>query len=290
MLMRAHQLDPRHSSSIRYYDQIITNEFRRFLATYPRSPYEAEVIDQIKKWQTERDQVAAGLIKDNGDWVARADYERYQQWERAKALLDEAEQDFAQKRWPEASRKYGALLMLWPAGGVAVVAKRQLAVSLDSWQRALERLQIETERYQQAVNRDVTRAERAVKGAQADYNQTLTEQSRRNSRPDAGARIARAEANLYRVESQFARSQLLQTQIQNDAASRKSQLDEIVQLRIASGLEDVCRNPPVSEFADDTFTVWPRICDSVVQGFRQDWMIFASVALTGLYVVKWVFR
>ena len=105
MLMRAHQLDPRHSSSIRYYDQIITNEFRRFLATYPRSPYEAEVIDQIKKWQTERDQVAAGLIKDNGDWVARADYERYQQWERAKALLDEAEQDFAQKRWPEASRK-----------------------------------------------------------------------------------------------------------------------------------------------------------------------------------------
>ena len=288
LLVRAHQLDPRRSSSVRYYDQIITNEFRRFLSTYPHSPYEAEVTDQIKNWQAERDQVAAGRINDNSDWVAQADYERYQRWEQVKALLDEAEQDFAQKHWPEASRKYGALLVLWPAGGAAVVAKRQLAVSLDSWQRALEKRQIEMEHYQQAVDRDVTQAQRAVKGAQAGYNQTLADLARRTV-PDAGSRIARSEANLNRVQSQFARNQFLQTQIHNETAVRTRQLSEIVQLRTASGLGDICRNQPVEEVADPVI-VWTQIFDNLVAGFRQNWMIFTCLALTGVSVVKWVFR
>lgn len=64
-----YRLDPMQSFEAGYYDKIIDGVFRKFLADYPGSPFEAEIITKIEEWQTEQEKVAAGEAKVLGTWM-----------------------------------------------------------------------------------------------------------------------------------------------------------------------------------------------------------------------------
>ena len=108
--LRTRQLNPQSSSPVAYYDQVIANDFRKFLATYPNSPYAAEVNDQIKDWQAERDRVAAGSVKYAGDWMSKSNCEKYSRWDQALAFYRDGERLIAQSNWAAAVQKWLAVL------------------------------------------------------------------------------------------------------------------------------------------------------------------------------------
>ena len=79
------QLDLTNSFQVEYYDRMLTNVFRKFLADYPDSPHTKEVNDKIAEWEAERALVASGKVKVQGQWLtaeevaARARREAIQQ-------------------------------------------------------------------------------------------------------------------------------------------------------------------------------------------------------------------
>ena len=138
---QSYTLNSNVSYAVEYYDRVLSGVFRKFLQAHPGSPYEAELNDRIKEWQTERDRVATGQIRYNGEWMPRADFDKYHRWDQVAALLREGDQSAKLKNWPLAAHRYDSVLMLNPGGGTEIVAKRQLAASLQAWRAGLEREQ-----------------------------------------------------------------------------------------------------------------------------------------------------
>jgi len=135
--LQAYTLNSNVSYAVEYYDRVIVSVFRKFLRTYPGSPYTAEGNTHIQEWQAERDQVAAGQIRYNGDWMSKADFNKYHLWDHVSALLREGEQFTKLQSWSQAAHRYDQILLLNPGGGTEIAAKRQLAESLDAWRAAL---------------------------------------------------------------------------------------------------------------------------------------------------------
>ena len=166
--LRTRQLNPQSSSPVAYYDQVIANDFRKFLATYPNSPYAAEVNDQIKDWQTERDRVAAGSVKYAGDWMSKSNCEKYSRWDQALAFYRDGERLIAQSNWAAAVQKFDALLALNPGGGIEIATQRQLAVALPKWLAVLSHdLQVSSDKLT-SVRTAFQQAQAAVQQAQAN--------------------------------------------------------------------------------------------------------------------------
>ena len=157
-LIRIRVLDSKKSYSVGDYDKIITNEFGRFIATYPGSPYEKEVNDRMKVWQSERSQVAAGFIKDQGEWKTVAEFAKSQRQGQVQAILREADLEYQRKIWPQAARKYDQAFRLDPVGETALSATQQLAATLVVWRSAIEH-------GERKINSDLPGVQRVVKEA-----------------------------------------------------------------------------------------------------------------------------
>ena len=164
--LRTRVLNPQTSSPVAYYDQVITNEFRKFIATYPHSPHEAEVLAQINDWQAERDRVAAGSVKYAGDWMSKSNCEKYYRWDQALAFYRDGERQSAQNNWATAVQKFDAVLALNHGGGIEIATQRQLAVALTKWLAVLSHdLQVSTDKLA-SVRTAFQQAQAAVQQAQ----------------------------------------------------------------------------------------------------------------------------
>jgi hypothetical protein len=86
--LKKYQLDVRRSGPVSYYDQVIKGVFLRFLQQYPSSPYTNDVDSKILQWQTERDKVAAGLAKWDGQWMEASEAAKLAEQARAQFHLE----------------------------------------------------------------------------------------------------------------------------------------------------------------------------------------------------------
>ena len=68
--LQRYRLNPSTSYPLTYYDQVIAGAFRPFLARYPNSPWEKDLLDRVAQWETERQQVASGNVKVRGQWIS----------------------------------------------------------------------------------------------------------------------------------------------------------------------------------------------------------------------------
>jgi hypothetical protein len=98
--LQKYQLDPNVSYKTGYYDQIINDIFRKYLAQYPSSLYASNVTERITEWQAERAQVAAGKVQYHGQWLPAAEATRL-------AERDQASQSLLESRSLLSSRKDG---------------------------------------------------------------------------------------------------------------------------------------------------------------------------------------
>lgn len=123
-----------------YYDEVITNVFRKFLAEYPNSPGAAEVTAKIAAWETERDQVAAGKVKYRGQWLTEA--------ERGRPWLDEARELMTRGNHHAAIERLNQVAVLTNAPALVAEARPLLATAHRQW---LEQLQWQQQRLQSEI-------------------------------------------------------------------------------------------------------------------------------------------
>ena len=287
--LRAHILDSKNSRSISDYDQTI-GLFRKFLTAYPSSPYDVEINNRIAEWQAERDQVASGLIKYDGEWMTQAEFEQSHREDRLRTLLHDAGEYFKQKNWSDAARKYNAAIELHPGGGTEVVARRQLAASLDEWRRAIELNQKTAQQNQEKFNNELAQSQSAVKNAQADLNNIKAWYSTQTEL-GSGAKVSQAQTVLIQAESRVAKTQLQLSQLQTETGLAKHQLDEITQIANHVGLS--AKPEPTTVVVASAASAPVESSDMTIQiadWFKRYWMIAAGVALLGLFIFSRILR
>jgi len=285
LLVRALVLDPKNSRAVGDYDKIISNEFCRFIATYPASPYETEVRDRIKDWQAERDQVANGQIKYNGDWLARADFDRYHRLDRAQELFREGNQLIAKSNWPAAVQKYEAVLGLNPGEGVEIATKRQLVLALTNWRttslaRELRASEARLTKARSASagpanppqvtpsrDRGITAGGDAFADARAKYAERL----RSTSTGSRGSRTSQFEVEAAQVEND---------RVQRTIAQVERRLGE---LGVKPGDSEPAHSvaAPVLPAPAES----PDVTSSIASWFSQYWLIGVGVIVAGLFVL-----
>jgi hypothetical protein len=131
--LKKYQLDVRKSGPVNYYDQVINGVFLHFLQQYPNSPYTNEVESKIFQWQAERDKVAAGFGKWDGQWMEASEAAKLAEQARAQLRLEQGHGPTAVTNQPRPPRAESAgepstlidvtdwLKRYWIYGAAAVV-------------------------------------------------------------------------------------------------------------------------------------------------------------------------
>ena len=286
--LRTLVLDLRNSRPLAAYDKVISNEFLRFIATYPASPYEKEVRDRISDWKAERDQVAAGQIKYNGDWLARADFDRYHRQDRAQELYREGDRLIGQSNWPSALQKFEAVLELQPGEGVQTATKHQLVLVLTNLRTAL-------------VARELPASEvrlgKARSTAASSSNQPQVPRSRgatASADPFVESRAKYAEllrsTSAGNRESRTANSELEAAQTENTRIRRT--LTQIDRRLIELGEKPVqeVSSTPVANPEHPVPPESPEVTSSIASWFSQYWLVGVGVIVAGLFVLSRLYR
>ena len=289
--LRTRVLNPKNSSAVGYYDQVITSEFRPFLANYPNSPYEAEVTGQIKEWQAERDRVASGLMKYNCDWVSKANFDKYRRWDQALALYREGDQLVAQTNWPAAVQKFDAVLALNPGGGTEIATKRQLAMALKKWLATLPR--------DVKISDRLANARKAFQQAQAAFRQPQASPvpaNKMGGNSDAPS-LAATRAENAKIRSTAAQEKLNLAQAELDAAQAENDAitRTMTQARQRLAQVDQTITQPEVATADQapagpTSTESPDVITMIQTWFKHYWPVAGGIALLGLFIVTRLFR
>jgi len=288
-VLRTHVLDQKNSHLVSDYDQTISL-FRKFLIAYPSSPYDGEVNNRIAEWQAERGQVASGLIKHDGEWMAQAEFDKTHREDWVRTLLQDAGEFFKQKNWPDAARKYNTVLELRPGGGTEVVARRQLAASLAEWRREIELNQKTAQQNQEKFNNEFAQFQSAVKNAQADLDNIKAWYSTQTEL-GSGAKVIQAQTVLIQAENQLAKTQLQLSQLRTETELVKHQLDEITQIANRFGLS--AKPEPTTAAVVSAASAPVESSDMTIQiadWFKRYWMIADGVALLGLFIFSRVLR
>ena len=249
--IRLRVLDPQRSFGVGEYDKIITNEFGRFLATYPGSSYEQEVRDRMKEWQGERDHVADGFVKYQGEWKTMAEFAKSQRQAQVQAILREADQDFQRKVWPQAARRYDQAFRLDPAGETALSATQHLAATLDVWLSAVE--------YgERKINSDLPRLQRAVKEAKSVAARTRAQ--------DELAYLQTGVATLQRQRSELSQ------------VERRYGWPEANRVQVTAGPVSQPPAPAVVKSAPPADSTTPEVVNQVGDFLRAYW-VYGLVAV-----------
>ena len=256
--IRTRVLDPQKSFLVGEYDKIITNEFGRFMATYPGSPYEKEVNDRIKDWQGERSQVAAGFIKDQGKWKTAAEFAITQRQAQVQAILRDADREYQRQVWSQAAHKYDQAFRLDPSGETALSATQQLAATLAVWRNAIEH-------GERKINSDLPGVQRAVKEAKWVTARTRAQDNLAYLQAGVTA-LQRQRGDLSQFESRYGWTEANRVQAGPGSASQPTA-------------------PAVGKSPLPADSATPEVVDQVGDFLRAYW-IYGLVAVVVIMVVS----
>ena len=161
----------KNSLQLEVYDRVLDQHLKPYLAKYPDSPFKVEVENKISLFEEERDKVAEGALKIDGQWLAKelVEAERYQIEARlALRTMREraAQRDFvgALNKFDALQREYRNALVLPEAVGVA----KQVAAALQKDIAArIEKLEREEADWEKKIQLTAEHRQPQVKAAKA---------------------------------------------------------------------------------------------------------------------------
>ncbi len=230
-----YRLDPNNSyPQPAYYDQVITNVFRPFLAQYPQSSNAAEISDKILQWQTERDQVVAGQVKYHGQWMSAEEARPLIVEDRAGQSLEQARTLLSQSIFERAIQLIESAAATTHDPQHAAEASQLRASAYRQWLDSLHR-------QQQQINADIQTYQQRAASARDTQSQaesqarTLKSQIRDNAYRGLGqgSSADQAEAEAKRAQSAVTGSENQVTQLQQQLATVNQRIAD-VQARAAS--------------------------------------------------------
>ncbi len=211
--LEKYQLNPVNSYPAEYYDQVISNVFRAFLAKHPDSPDTTNVTARITEWKAERDLVNAGNVKFHGRWSPAAEIAPLVERAWGQQLLQQGRELISQRRYESAVERLQFVVRLERQPELVSQAMPLLTSAYQSATNMLERQQRQLTHDVFTAQERVDQASQALRAAQALLPPPTSANSQSNT--DAQRAVDKARDDLAMA--------------QNDLASTKSQLDVVKQ-------------------------------------------------------------
>ena len=279
--LQKYQLNHVNSYQAEYYDQVISNVFRAFLAKHPDSPDASNVTARIVEWKAERNLVAAGNVKFHGRWSPAA--EVAPQLERAwgQQLLQQGRELIAQRRFETAVQRLQFVVHLERQPELASQARPLLVSAYQSATNLLERQQRQLAGQVSTAREHVDQASQALRAAEA----TLAHSKGGNSQSIAQAQSAVDQA---RVELSVAQERFEFIVNQRDAVRQrltalKSQPPVLTTPTTAPQVSKVEPAPsPTSSATADS----PAVLGDLVTWVKNNWVAMVVIVAVILFIIS----
>lgn len=302
-----YQLSPQTSLTVAAYDRVIEGVLRKFLTEHPHSVHAPAIQAQLRAWQSERDRVAAGEVKMDGQWISREEFDRQKTAEQIRTLSRQGEQAMQERRWSQAAAAYESLIALKPTGATLDIARRQLAVALVEWRRSLEEFLEQLRTRLTAAQQRVEKARQAHHEAQAQVRdlQARANRPREDGKLGAlGGELTRAQSALVAATTELRLAEEALAPLRSQAEAAQRQLADIqqriarnqIQAEVAAATPPspqdtvagaptasaVSRPPPPSGSTD--------VLEDTASWWSQNWIWLAAAALLGLFLLSRLMR
>ena len=275
--LQKYQLNPATSYQPEYYDEVISNVFRAFLAKHADSPFTSNVTERIVEWKAERDLVAAGNVKFVGRWSPAAEVAPLIERAWGQELLQQARALMSQRRFETAVQRLQFVVHMDRQPELVSRAKPLLA---SAYQLATNLLDHE----QRQLARDVASAQERLDQAQQELRAAealLTQPTDTNSESSAQAQIA---VNLARTELNAAQDHLEYVKSQQDAAKHR-----LAMLKSQTpGVTTSTAAPPAArqQPAPSPTTESPEVLGGLVTWVKNNWVAMAVIVAVILFLIS----
>jgi hypothetical protein len=273
--LQKYQLDPSTSYAAEYYDQVITNDFHRFLADHPNSPYASDVTERIVEWKAERDLVAAGNVKFRGRWSPAA--EIAPQLERAwgQQLLQQARALISQGRFETAVQRLQFVARMERQPDLVSLAGPLLASAYQSATNLLDRQQRQLVRDVSSAQEQVDQAHQALRAAEASLTQPTSGSSPSTAQAQTVVDRARGELNTAQDHLEYVKSQ--QDAVRQRLATLKSQPPRVTTSTTAPQASNT--QPAPSPTADS-----PAVLGDLVTWVKNNWVAMLVIVAVIFFI------
>jgi len=206
--LQKYQLNPINSYPADYYDQVISNVFRVFLAKHPNSPDVSNVTARITEWRAERNLVAAGNVKFHGRWSPAA--EVAPQVERAwgQQLLQQGRELISQRRYESAVERLQFVVRLERQPELVSQAMPLLTSAYQAATNLLERQQRQLTHDVFISQERVDQTRQALRAAQALLPPPTSGTPPPNTDAQHAVDKARDDLNVAQTDLESAKGQL----------------------------------------------------------------------------------
>lgn len=198
------KVNPMQSASLDVYDWVIAR-FQAFAKRYPNSPHQPEIAGLMAPWQEERKQVAAGLVKQNGEWMSAAELDQQKSDAEARQAIDVARGMFANGKYVQALQQLGKVSAMPVEEGLKTEAQDLITQIYSVWYPHLDRRNIELQGEVNKARTTLEDARRELASAQqsvkidAGFNKdgsSTTKFGQSTAKAAAAQRLAQAKAKF----------------------------------------------------------------------------------------------
>ncbi len=161
------RLHPTQSYRLEDYDLTIKNRFMAFLSEFPDSPHKETIRNQMQAWQAERERVAAGMVKVDGNWLTREQFTQQTAQVRSQQILNQARGLVANGQYVNALRVLEDAALNEAGEHIQAESRKMVADIYAVWYPQLDRRLTELPKEIQHAREQISQAERERDQAQA---------------------------------------------------------------------------------------------------------------------------
>jgi hypothetical protein len=303
-----YQLDPQYSYPLSYYDKVINEYFKPFLAKYPGTPEVDKVITRLADWRVERGKVAEDQAKFRGQWMTAAEAGTRAEKERTQQILQRAKSFIPQGQYRAATDTLSPCFAVTQPPELAQESRRLQAEIYHLWIGSLDARQQELSKDTEATKDRIAKALEAQTRSQAAYAQARTALINSDHRTlGDDATVSQAGNDMLRAQKELADSQSHQ-------ASTKEELDytvrALVDVRhdadvftsafpVIESVKEIAKDTPAAQIQTNTppkpppppppEPPPPSVLHDMAVWFGKNWIIVAGAGLLALWGISRLF-
>ena len=279
--LQKYQLNPSTSYAAEYYDQVITNDFHKFLADHPNSPYASDVTERIVEWKAERDLVAAGNVKFRGRWSPAAEVAPQLERVWGQQLLQQGRELIAQQRFETAVQRLQFVVHMERQPELASQARPLLVSAYQSATNLLERQQRQLVGEVSPARERVDQAQQALRAAEATLAQSKGGNSQSTAQAQNAVDQARDELNIAQERFEFIVNQ--RDAVRQRLIALKSQPPVLTAPATAP---QASKGQPAPSPAPSPTADSPEVLGGLVAWVKNNWVPMAVIAAGIFFMIS----
>jgi hypothetical protein len=212
-----YQLDPQNSYPLSYYNNVVNEYFKPFLAKYAGTTEANKLTNRLADWQAERDKVAADQARLHGKWMTVAEARALSEREHTQQILERAKTFIAQGQYQSATDTLSPCFAVTQPPELAQESRRLQTEIYHLWIGNLDTQQQALTKDVEATKDRITHATEEQVRAANGFTQAraaLINSDRRTLGDDAT--VSQAGNELLRVQKELADSQSHQATARQD--------------------------------------------------------------------------